>query len=57
MSNGRLGESEKGKQGSVLAWRAAYFGETSLVVLNLRCERRVKGRLKSEPMGDDSRSL
>ena len=39
-------------QGSVLAWRAAsfLFGETSLVVLTLSCERGIEGRLQSEPM-------
>ena len=44
---------KKGTQGSVLAWRAASysFDETSLVVLNLRCEREVEGMLQSELFG------
>ena len=34
-----------------LGGQLLFFEETSLVVLNLRCERGMEGRLQSEPMG------
>ena len=51
LSNGR--DIRKGNAGNDagLDGSFSYFEEISLVVLNLRCEGEMEGRLQSEPMG------
>ena len=50
MSNGR--DTRKGNAGIGAGLEGSLFSfeETSLVVLNLRCEREIEGRLQSELM-------
>ena len=51
MSNDR--GIEKGDAGIGAGLEGSFFSfeDTSLVVLNLRCQRGMEGRLQSEPMG------
>ena len=51
MSNGR--GTRKGNAGIDAGLEGSFFSfkETSLVALNLRCERDMEERLQSEPMG------
>ena len=51
VSNGR--DIQKGNAGIDAGLEDSFssFEETSLVVLNLRCEGEMEGRLQSEPMG------
>ena len=51
LSNGRDIRKGNAGIGAGLDGSSFYFDETSLVVLNLRCEREMEGRLQSEPMG------
>ena len=51
LSNGRSIREGNARIGAGLEGSFFSFGETSLFVLNLSCERGIEGRLQSEPMG------
>ena len=51
MSNGRDIRKGDARIGAGLESSFSSFVETSLLVLNVSCERGIEGRLQSEPMG------
>ena len=51
MSNGRGIRKGDARIGAGLESSFSSFVETSLLVLNVSCERGIEGRLQSEPMG------